>query len=91
MAEVADIGNTKEPRRCGRQTQRNNVPTDNEKENCRRAVFLPFLDFMNKNHIRFGKHAVSVLRTLTSIPSNIYQTSDDTIGNIVGYIEVVVP
>lgn len=34
------------PRRCGRQTQRNNVPGDTPKDYFRRAIYLPFLDMM---------------------------------------------
>ncbi|CAC5365225.1 unnamed protein product [Mytilus coruscus] len=41
MAEVADIGGIKTPRRCGRQTQRSNVTAENEK-----VYFLLFLDSM---------------------------------------------
>ncbi|CAC5396466.1 unnamed protein product [Mytilus coruscus] len=92
MAEVADIGGIKAPRRCGRQTQRSNVLEDNDQVYFRRAVFLPFLDSMIQQfNIRFGEHAVSVVRALALIPSNIHQTSDDPIDDIFGYYEDDMP
>ncbi|CAC5365484.1 unnamed protein product [Mytilus coruscus] len=42
-------------------------------------------------NIRFGEHAVSVVRALALIPSIIHQTSDDAIDDIVGYYEVDMP
>lgn len=50
--------------------------------------FLQFLDsVIQQFNIRFGEHAASVVRALTSIPSNIHHTTDD----IVGYYEVDMP
>ncbi|CAG2200917.1 unnamed protein product [Mytilus edulis] len=92
MAEVADIGGIKAPRRCGRQTQRSNVPADNVQVYYRRAVFLPFLDSMIQQfEIRFGERAVSVVRALALIPNNIHQTTDEAIDDIINYYEVDMP
>ena len=43
------------PRRCGRETQRNNVPAETPKVYYRLAIYLPFLDsLIQQLNMRFG-------------------------------------
>ena len=89
---MADIGNISMPRRYARQTQRNNIPASSDKEYFKRAIFLPFLDAMIKQlNIRFGKHAISVVRALSLIPRHIDQTQDDTVNEIFNYYKDDLP
>lgn len=46
LSAINGLENLSIPRRCGRQTQRNNVPSDNPEDYFRRAIYLPFLDMM---------------------------------------------
>ena len=42
-------------------------------------------------NIRFGKHAISVVRALSLIPRNIDQTQDDTVNEIFNYYKDDLP
>ncbi|VDI50759.1 Hypothetical predicted protein [Mytilus galloprovincialis] len=44
MAVKAGLDELKMPRRCARQTHRNNVPASSDKEYFKRAIYLPYLD-----------------------------------------------
>ena len=60
------------PRRCGRQTQRNNVPAETPKVYYRLAVYLPFLDsLIQQLNMRFGDLSKQAVQGLCLIPSNI--------------------
>ena len=59
----------KAPRRCARQTRRENHPGSTE-EYYRRCLAIPFLDHL-KNEIdhRFNSHTVTAMRCLGIVPS----------------------
>ena len=60
------------PRRCGRQTQRNNVPAETPKVYYRLAVYLPLLDsLIHQLNMRFGHLSKQAVQGLCLIPSNI--------------------
>ena len=62
------------PRRCGRETQRNNVPAETPKVYYRLAIYLPFLDSpIQQLNMRFGDLSKQAVQGLCLIPSNIEQ------------------
>ena len=48
MANTSGLDGISIPRRCGRQTARNNVESSSPEEYWRRVVFVPFMDHINK-------------------------------------------
>lgn len=75
-----------------KETQRINVLENREKVYFRGAVFLPFVDSaIQLFNMRFGEQAAFVVSALALIRSNIQQTSDAAIVDIVGYYKVDVP
>ena len=82
MAQVAGTA-IEIPRRCGRQTKRNNVPAENSKEYFRRSVYLPFADLMLQQlNLRFNTLSKQALQGIYLIPSNIDQLTDDIVNNL---------
>lgn len=76
MAVLADIDGIMASRRCGRQTQRCNIPADYAKVYFRRAVFLPFLDSMIQQcNIRFGEHALSFIKASIGFDSKQHSSN----------------
>ena len=45
MTRLACLEDLKVPRKCGRQTTRNNIPALTANEYFKRSIFIPFLDF----------------------------------------------
>ena len=65
------------PRRCGKQSQRNNEPADTPKQYYKIAVYIPFLDsLLQQFTTRFGDLAQQAIRALSLIPSNIGQQDE---------------
>ena len=58
------------PRRCGRQTQRSNVPADSPSEYILRTITIPLLDhLLSEMKSQFGKHQKTALLGLSIVPS----------------------
>ena len=71
MAEMANMSGLQIPRRCGRQTQRNNVPSNSPKEYFQRVVFIPFLDhLLSQFDMRLGGMAKQSILGLHLLPNN---------------------
>jgi len=59
------------PRRCSRQTARENRPAENAEEHYRRSLAIPFLDHLKEEiEQRFTTHTVRAIRCLGIIPSS---------------------
>lgn len=72
MAEVANLESLQTPRRCGKQTQRNNVPGVTPKIYFKRTVYIPFLDsIIQQFSVRFGSLAVQAIRAITLVPVHL--------------------
>ena len=66
------------PRRCGRQTQRSNVPADSPSEYILRTMSIPLLDhLLFKMKSRFGKHQKTALLGLSIAPSLLVSLQPD--------------
>ena len=68
------------PRRCSRQTARENHPGDTTKEYFRRSLAIPFLDHLKAEiETRFSSHSVTAMRCLGIIPTcfNASDKADD--------------
>uniref|UniRef100_A0A3Q2QG90 TTF-type domain-containing protein n=1 Tax=Fundulus heteroclitus TaxID=8078 RepID=A0A3Q2QG90_FUNHE len=67
------------PRRCGRQTTRNNNPSDNPMEYWRCTVFVPFLDsLISEFDSRFSVMSSAAILGLKLLPSNLHMMSDES-------------
>ena len=65
------------PRRCGKQSQRNNAPADTPKQYYKIAVYIPFLDSrLQQFTTRFGDLAQQAIQALSLIPYNIGQQDE---------------
>jgi len=86
MAESVGVGPLQRPRRCEKQTHRNNVSSDSGEQYFKRAVYLPFLDsLIQELRYRFnGLSAKSVL-ALKILPNNRCQLETDDEESIVNY------
>ena len=68
------------PRRCGRQTKRNNVPPDTLEDYWRRAVFVPFLDeLLQQLGVRFTALIAKALTGLKLLSSNIEKVPEENV------------
>ena len=70
------------PRRCGRQTARENHPGDTAEVFYRRSLAVPFLDHLKSElDSRFTSHAILAMKCLSIIPScfSCEVTNDDEI------------
>ena len=66
------------PRRCGRQTLRNNIEADEPEQYWKRSVFLPYLDnLMEALDARFNQLSLQAIRGLCLIPANLGKLSDE--------------
>lgn len=85
MAVKAGLDELKMPRRCARQTHRNNAPF-------KRATYLPYLDeLIQQLDMRFGQEAVSVVRALSILPSRVYLISQEMENDIYDYYNANMP
>ena len=72
MAEVANLESLQTPRRCGKQTQRSNVPGDTPKIYFKRTVYIPFLDsIIQQFSVRFESLAVQAIRAIKLVPVHL--------------------
>lgn len=79
MANIAKI-KLKIPRRCAKQTQRDNVKGKKATTYFRRAIFIPFVDsLILQLHDRFKGMSERALQGLILIPSNLNNISDESI------------
>ena len=71
MVDVIGNGSSLEiSRRCGRQTQRSNIPAETPKEYFRLAIYIPYLDsLLQQFNMRFGDLAKQAIRGLYLISS----------------------
>ena len=68
----------KNPRRCGRQTLRNNAPADTSDEYYKRNVTIPFLDHMvQQMNDRFSSTQQCAVKALVLVPDVIRETNPD--------------
>ena len=59
------------PRRCGRQTQWNNVQADTPKQYFKLAIFIPFFDsLLQQFSMHFGHLGSQAVKALILVPSN---------------------
>lgn len=66
------------PRRCGRQTQRSNVPADTPTEYFRRTISIPVLDhLLSELRSQFGDHQHAALLGLSIVPSLLVSLESD--------------
>ena len=66
------------PRRCGRQTQRSNVPADTPSEYFRRIISIPVLDHLiSELKSRFSNHQRVALLGLSIVPSLFVSLESD--------------
>lgn len=87
------------PRRCGRQTQRDNVPATTTEEYYRRSLTVPFLDHMISHmETRFSNLQQKAIMALKIIPSVIVhnsmtavQSDGDNITNLLDFFIDDVP
>ena len=94
MAKIASLPSIEPPRRCGLQTQRNNVDSDSSQQYFKRAVFLPFLDSLNQQlEMRFNSLSIQAVRALALLPLNTdsLHADCDTIDNIFDHYKVDLP
>ncbi|CAI6346192.1 unnamed protein product [Macrosiphum euphorbiae] len=65
------------PRTVGRQTARNNIPSDSPEQYYKRSIFLPFLDhFICQLQDRFTNHHHVMAKLQSLIPNFIKNTTD---------------
>ena len=68
------------PRRCGRQTRRNNVLRDTPEDYWRCAVFVAFLDeLLQQLDVRFTVLTAKALTGLKLLPSNIEKLAEEDV------------
>ena len=78
MGKIAGLENIFIPRRCGRQTLRNNIPGSTPEEYWRRAIFLPFLDeLISQFNSRFSHLASQAVQGLRLLPVNITEFTEE--------------
>lgn len=79
MAQKAGLDSLQMPRRCGRQTQRSNVPADNVEQYYERAVFLPFVDSMSQQlNLRFNTMTQQACLAFCLLPNNIASATQES-------------
>ncbi|XP_052809413.1 52 kDa repressor of the inhibitor of the protein kinase-like [Mya arenaria] len=79
MAQKAGLDSLQMPRRCGRQTQRSNVPADNVEQYSERAVFLPFVDSMSQQlNLRFNTMTQQACLAFCLLPNNIASATQES-------------
>ncbi|CAG2195052.1 unnamed protein product [Mytilus edulis] len=82
MAEVADT-ELVIPRRCGRQTQRSNVPGDTPQVYFKRAVYLPYIDALIQEYSsRFNSLSQKAVKAMALIPAHLEQTNRDALDDL---------
>lgn len=72
---MAEIGNVviALSRRCGRQTERSNVPGDTPKVYFKRSIYLPFLDsLIQQYNMRFNSISQKALNGMALIPAHLH-------------------
>lgn len=80
------------PRRCGRQTLRNNVEADTPEAYYRRSTFLPLLDNMVQQMAdRFPDLTSHATRGLHLIPANLEDLQEDHVDELRSYYEDDMP
>ena len=78
MATLCGLDELTIPRRCGRQTQRNNVAGDSPEVYWRRCMFVPFLDYLIAElSRRFDQVASIAVLGLSLIPSHLPDLTDE--------------
>lgn len=91
MAKLADI-TIEIPRRCGRQTQRSNIPADDAKEYYRRTVFIPFLDStIQQMDMRFNTLSKAALRGIYLLPNNVNKITEETTSSLIDFYDTDLP
>ncbi|XP_071177886.1 52 kDa repressor of the inhibitor of the protein kinase-like [Mytilus edulis] len=82
MAEIADT-ELVIPRRCGRQTQRSNVPGDTPQDYFKRAVYLPYIDALIQEYSsRFNSLSQKAVKAMALIPAHLEQTNRDALDDL---------
>lgn len=80
MAHAAGTEGIQMPRRCDRQTQRNNVPAYSPKQYVQKALFNPCVDsFIQQLGMRFNTMTKQATLALCLIPNNIDRLDGDSI------------
>lgn len=86
MARKAGLEHLEMPRRCGRQTQRNNVPADSMCEYFERVIFYPFVDaFISQLDMRFNTMTRQACLALCLLPNNLEQLNEESIQSLVDH------
>ena len=77
---MAEIGNVviALPKRCGRQTERSNVPGDTPKDYFKRSIYLPFLDsLIQQYNMRFNSLSQKALNAIALIPAHLHLANSE--------------
>ena len=79
LAQEMDVTPTM-PRRCGRQTQRNNMPAETPKVYCRHTLTIPLLDeVIAQFDKRFGRLQQLAIKGLLLVPNVIAKTPEEEV------------
>lgn len=92
IATAAGIEELSVPRRCGRQTARNNVQSSSTEEYWRRAVFIPFLDHLNQEfENRFSQLSQNSIIGMKLIPDQITSISAEDEEKVIHFFNEDLP
>ena len=83
MARLAGLEGLAVPRKCGRQTTRNNVSSSTTHERFKRSICIPFLDcFILEFNSRFTTLAAQAVLALNIKPAHVEHLTVRTINSI---------
>ena len=92
MAKHAHLDGLTIPRRCGRQTLRDNVEGDTAKVYFKRVTFIRFLDaIIMQFSNRFGDAAGQTVRGLKLLPANLDNTTSADISELLAHFRDDIP
>ncbi|KAG1714588.1 repressor of the inhibitor of the protein kinase [Nymphon striatum] len=92
MARKAGLDCFQMPRRCDRQTQRNNVPANNTEEYFVRAILNPFVDsLIQQLDMRFNSMTRQACLALCLLPNNMEKLTEDAVISIVEHYQDDMP
>ena len=80
------------PRRCIKQTVRNNMPADNAESYYKRTVYIPFLDsILSELNARFTGLSKCCAKALLLLPANLEKLDENSVSDMVSYYEIDLP
>lgn len=92
MANTAGLDELPVPRRCGRQTTRNNVESSTSEEYWRRAIFIPFMDHLiTEFEERFSQLTQGAVLGLHLLPTKVNKLTPHDEAEIATYFKDDLP